>query len=145
MLPGVGGTSVSQLRTACPACLLPSGSPRPALGHGLVLNGGVKLPFPVLPRDPDTQERQQIRQICNHHLNLTPILEFLCLGNEGVRTRSFRVILKACRRRGPTDLSRDSEDYLAREMSSGKNRKILINACVHFAGLRGIPGRAGCH
>lgn len=53
--PGVGGTSVSQLRTACPACLLPPLSPRPALGRGLVLNGGVKLPFPVLPRDPDTR------------------------------------------------------------------------------------------
>lgn len=55
VLPGVGGTSVSQLRTACPACLLPPLSPRPALGRGLVLNGGVKLPFPVLPRDPDTR------------------------------------------------------------------------------------------
>lgn len=29
------------------------------------------------------------------------------------------------------------------EMSSGKNRKILINARVHFAGLKGLPGRAG--
>lgn len=26
-------------------------------------------------------------------------------------------------------------------MLSGNNRKILTNACVHFAGLRGIPGR----
>lgn len=82
------------------------------LGRGLVLNGGVELPFPALPGDLDTQGRQQIHQICMQPLGSSTDLEFLCLGNEGGRIRSFPVVLKECRQSGPMEMPRESEDYI---------------------------------
>lgn len=87
---------------AHPALCASSLGPRPALGRGLVLNRGVNLPFPALPGD---------RQICNHHFDLILILNS-CLGSEDGRIRSFRIVLKECRQRGPMEMSSVSEDYI---------------------------------